>query len=707
MAGTLALLLLAAGAQPAWSQEPQCPSPAADSDSDSAPEAGSSTKARLNHRDPLVRDMARADLFYAEGRRDDAEAIYRRLAAAAPDKRQSARRAMLKLARSASSRADFVSAERHVREATGAGALPEIKARGRRLGAQIATRRSIVEADAALAALDPLIAHGRIGEAVGAGRQLLERPCPLPVDYAARVRIRLAQAYRAGGDFTAGTSEAREALAAATTPRVRERAQASIAEIEAAVRIAEARATVQRANALSAAGDPAAAIALLEPLLAAQPPLPGELATTMRLRLANTYAQANRFEAATAMLEPVLAAPIAGGDAALDAEQYDAAARIYLARAGHLQETRADRDAAVAYRQVLAWDRPASPEVVGSARLGLARSLGRVGDRKGALEQIALVRTPDASASLIERADRLLVSLDNGVPFDRLVGYVQAGVAYDSNAPTLVSAIRDEDDDIPFPPGRKFDDGHVRVDARLQYRTALGQGADYFDVVALGSRTLQFELPELDRTRLGVRAGPAFVLGSRSVLKLGGQFDIDWRDDRFRSSEPGATIGIEHELSDTLALGTTYTMAWHNDYQDERDGLHHEVETQLRAQLSDADAFSLNARVKREEGRLDRVENWRFLAGTALRHRWPASGTIEPFVEVGAEAERVVYDGRELDDTRRRDWKLNLEAAAGADIARQWRLRVHYNYFDIDSNQAARERIANHQAGLTVRYSWR
>ena len=381
--------------------------------------------------------------------------------------------------------------------------------------------------------------------------------------------------------------------------------------------------------------------------------------------------------------------------------------RIRLARANNLQARGLYPQSGAAYRQLLASDPPVVPEVRDSARLGLARALERQGDRTGALEQVALVRADPASPRLLERADSLLSDIQGGVPMNRLVGYVETGIAYETNVPTRVSAVEDDSDDqLGFPGNQRFEDWHGRIEARLQYRHQLSDDGDYLDLSAAGLRTFQFDLTELDRSRVELRAGPVLAsAGGSTEFLLGGEFDVEWRGSNFRSSEPGLYVGIRQRLGIRSSATATYTIGWHNDYVDQRDGVHHSVELALRHEASDADVLRAVVRGTREGAELDRYRNWRLRGGLSWTHRWPASGRIEPFLELGGDAERVFYDGL-TSGIERRDWRLRANAEAGVDIGRNWRASANYGFYDINSNVPNSRRLPNHQVGLNLRFSW-
>lgn len=698
LTGAAVIALACHPSSPAGAEETECPVPGSEGKGDGS--AGRSAAARLRDRDPLVREIARADLLYDDGRRDEAAAIYRKLAEARPDRRRTARRANLKLAQAAIAAGDLAMAESYVAQASGAGMPPDLRARAQRLRAAIGHRRGVDASDLALERVDALVEARQFDAAISETEALLVRPCPFPVDYRSRVKIRQANIYRARGEFAEARARALDARARATTEKGRERVAVLMAEIDAAERAAELRVTIERGNAALAAGDPSTAIAIFEPMLQLSP-LPGDLDNTVRLRLARAYSQAGQHDAAIAVLGPLLASP-----GPLSAEDQEAAARIHLARADHLQENGRLDDAATAYRQLAEWQPPLTAEIRDSGRLGLARVLARRGDSKGALEQATLVREAATTPRLVERADNLLADIQDEPPLNRLVGYVQVGVAYDSNAPTLVSSLRDDDDDVDFPADRRFDDVHASLAARLEYRHQLGQGSDYIDAVLSGLRTVQLDLPQLDRTRIELQAGPVLALSDGTRIEFGGQFEAEWRGDRFRSSEPGAYVGLSHDLSDRLSASAVYAIGWHNDYRNERDGTDHSLDTRLRFDIGEGDVLSVTMRADREGAELKRFRNWGLLGGLALRHRWHSEGRIVPFIEAGGEVERVIFDGLTTAGEKRRDWKVRMTAAVGADIDRAWRARLHYSFFDLSSNVPGRSRLADHQVGLSLRYTW-
>ena len=650
--------------------------------------------------------MTRADAAYAAGRRDEAAAIYRRLANSPPDRRQTARRAKLKLAQIAIGDGDFAAADSLIDAATAPGAIPAVITRGRELRAKVADRRNLAADETALEGIDALVASGQFDEAMAATEPLLSRSCPNPEDYEARVILRRAQILRARGDLAGAHALADSAMAKATTERMRGRATMFIGEVEAAQRLADLKLKIDGANTLLASGDAAGAIAILEPLLAL-PDLPRELDSPVRLRLARAYAASERYDAATAVLQPLLPGANPAAVTALEPADYDAIARIYLARADWLQTNKRAPEATLAYQDVLSWSPPINPEIRDSGRLGLARTLAAQGDRKGAIEQIELVRTAATSPRLVERAAALFADLEDGTPLNRLFGYVEAGVAYDTNAPTRLSALRDDDgSDIALPTDRRFDDVSASLAARLQYRHQLGDDGSYLDFSAMGLKTVQADLPQLDRTRIELAVGPSFPINDSTELRFGGQFTIEWRGDRFRSSEPGVYVGLRHKLSDKATVTATYTIGWHNDYRIERDGTDHSFEGQLRIRPTDADVWTFDLRAEREGGRVARVRNWGLLAGADWHHRWRSDGSVEPFIEVGGEVERVFYD-EELPNPARRDWRWKLGAEAGVEIDHNWRISATYTFYDLSSNIPERNRIADHQIGVNIRYIFR
>lgn len=693
---SLAALVMAGTVGSARAQELRCEAP---TDSVGTTSIGTTAADRLRDANPGVRAMARADMLSDEGRQEEAAAIYRRLAAAPTDRRQTARRANLRLAQAAMSAGDFQLAETYVATAMRAGANADLQSRGRRMRATIAYRRGIAASEAALDD-DALVAAGRTDEAIQATQNLLTRPCPYPADFHARVKTRLARIYRAKGDFASARAIAMDAQASATTPNIKRGAALLITEIDTAEQVAQMRARIEQANGFITAGNSAAAIAIFEPMLAGPPPLPAELDTTVRLRLARALVQSGRHADAVALVEPLRSAP-----SQLNADESETAARIYIAQAANLLATGNSGEAAIAYQQVLNWNPEVVPELRDSARLGLGRALAAQGDRTGALQQVALVRDGGSSPELIERARNLFADIQEEAPLNRLFGYIEAGVAYDSNAPTLVSAVRENDDDLPFAPNQRFDDMHAKIAARLQYRQQLGESANYMDFGVSGLRTFQKDLPQLDRTRVEVAAGPVFVSAAgKTELRIGAQFVAEWRGDRFRSSEPGIYLGVKHRITPRLSAAAKYGLAWHNDYRDERDGIDHTLDTQIRYELTDADVLTFDLRAEREGGKIDRVRNWGLSAGGGWRHRWPNSGSVVPFVEIGGDVERVRFDGLTSTGQKRRDWRVKAEAAVGADIDGKWRARLHYAYYDVSSNVIERNRLPNHQVGFTVRY---
>lgn len=696
-----------AGASSANAQVARCPIPGyeRDDDASSREQVGGGSQSR----DPRAREMTRADAAYAAGRREEAAAIYRRLANASPDRRQTARRAKLKLAQVAIAEGDLALAESYIDAATAPGAITAVVTRGRELRAKVADRRNLAADETALDTIDALVANGQFDEALAATEPLLGRSCPNPEDYGARVILRRAQILRAKGDLAGARAVADTAMANASTERIRGRITTFIGEVEYSQRVADLRLTIDRANALLAAGDAAGAINILQPLLALSD-LPRELDGPVRTRLARAYADTEQYDAAIAVLQPLLPGANPAGGSALEPGDYDAIARIHLARADWLQKARRAPEATLAYREVLGWSPAVNPEIRDSARLGLARTLAAQGDRAGALEQIELVRSAATSPRLIERADDLFADLEDGTPLNRLFGYVEAGVAYDTNAPTRLSALRDDDgSDIVLPIDRRFDDVSANVAARLQYRHQLGEDGSYLDFSASGLRTMQVDLPQLDRTRIELAVGPSFPLGNGGTeIRFGGQYSIEWRGDRFRASEPGVYVGLRHKLNENVSATATYTVGWHNDYRSERDGTDHSLEGQLRIRPSDADVWTFELRAEREGGQVARVRNWGLLAGAGWRHRWRSEGSIEPFIEVAGEMERILYDDDDVSPgPARRDWRWKLEAGAGVEIDRTWRISANYAYYDLTSNIPARNRIADHQIGITIRYIFR
>ena len=188
-------------------------------------------------------------MLYDEGRREEAAAIYRKLAGARPDRRQTARRAQLRLAQVALAARDFAAAENSVQLALAGRAPADIQSRAQRLRTQIAYRRQIAAAETELEQVDALVTAGNLDAATGATQRLLVRACPYPPDYPARVKTRLARIYRAKGDFATARATALDAQASAQTPGIRQGTQELIAEIDAAALAAQLRGTITQANA--------------------------------------------------------------------------------------------------------------------------------------------------------------------------------------------------------------------------------------------------------------------------------------------------------------------------------------------------------------------------------------------------------------------------------------------------------------------------
>lgn len=704
---TLILLLATTGVcMPTAAIAAACPTPS-DGQGPSAPVIAGKVPT-----DPTARALYDADAMRRAGKRAEADAVYTRLLKTPSDRRETSRRAALRLAQSALTRGDYGVARDYAARAGAKGASVDIVAQARQLTKRIDHAQTMNARGNAYEALSARRAAGaEAAELIPAYTALLAAPCPYAEDYHARIHLQIADLEAESGNIDA----ARAALATATqeaasvtdptrATRIRERAALAVRDIDASILIREGDALADADPA-----DTAGANARYRQVLAmAPPPSVGRLISA-HFGLSNAAADKGDFAAARAELDTAkaLAPPeqvqrveLKYGQLAQREIDFRARGRIDIAQTGsrtHPTESLAMLD------EVIAQQPAPSPAVIQSAQLTQADILRRERYCVKARSIVQTVTAAPQNERLTERANAILARIEADNPKQSLHGSVVTGISYDTNAPALVNSLRTEVDDDGYPNTQRFDDTSALVRLALDHRVRLNDNGDQWRTRFSGLQTAQFTLDRIDRTVLDIESGPYFNLpGARLTVGIVAVAAAEWRSGDFVQSNFGGGINFEKRLAGQMVLGGGYELTKRSDRRAGLDGTSHYGRLWLRDTIGVGQTLRGEAILQRRDVDNPALDTWRYGGSIAYSYDWGDRDVMGYSISV--EPGYQFIDFRTVSGFSRHDKRLTGDVEAALTIRRKWLVSLVYQLNDINSNSPIGDRFANHRFG--IRFGW-
>ena len=664
---------------------------------------------------PLSRALWDADNLRRAGRVTEADAGYTKLLRAGVDRRQTARRAALRLAQSAIAREDYASARSYLDQAARSGALPEVREDVERLRLTVSYREGIAAARTRFASVDGARDAGaEPAVLIPQYRALLGQSCPYPDDFPARLHWRLASELEESADYDG--AEAELAAAEGALPPAY---AATDKGVELKGQLAQARTDLTAGKELARAAtlqesDPAGARQAITGVLAASPAPSPRVIERARYRLASNLASTGDFAGAREQLalirasldaaDPQATTRLSEAETQLAQREIDAAAREKLAAADAI---RADHpyQAIDSYRAVIDQTPPVSPAISDGARIDLADTLRRERFYAAGREELAKVSTPPATPVIGERAAAIGQRFDLDTPANSLTGEIGAGLFYDSNAPALVNALRTEVDDVGYPNEQKFDDGVAMLRGQLAYRGKMSDNYDYWLATGTVTRTEQFDLHRLDRTLVELATGPVFNLPEqRMTVSVAATYDYERRGGDFLQENYGVFAAVQKRFDPGLELEVTYAFTKRNDTRRDLDGHNHDIQVWLQTNLGNGHDLRPRLRIQRRNVERATFDTWRTAGELRYRYIWGDPSTQQYGISIAPEYERFSYRRGLSPAAKRKDDRFDVTGEFFVRFRRQFEVGVEYRYLDTDSNFLSGERLPNHRVGLTTRW---
>lgn len=662
--------------------------------------------------EPAARAFYDADIMRRAGRREEADTIYTRLLTTPADRRQTARRAALRLSQSALTRDDYAVARDFAARAAAKGANADIAAQASYLVKRIDYAQTVAARGAAYDAVSARrIAGEPAAELLPAYDALLAAPCPYAEDYHARIHLQIADVKAESGDVDGARASlgdaAREATSLADparTTRIRERAAQAERDIDASLLIREGDALADADPA-----DTVGAEARYRQVLAMTPPPSVSRLISAHFGLSNIATDRGNFAAARAELDTAksLATPeqmprVDQKFAQLAQREidYTARGRIDIAQTGsrtHPTESLAMLDAVIAQQ-------PApSPAVIQSAQLTQADILRRERFYVKARSIVQTVTAAPQNERLTERANAVLARIEADNPKQSLHGSIVTGISYDTNAPALVNSLRTEVDDDGYPNNQRFDDTSALVRAQIDHRVRLNENGDQWRTRFTGLQTAQFKLDRINRSVLDVETGPYFNLpAARLTLGIVAIAAGEWRSGDFVQSNFGGGINLEKRLAGQMVLGAAYELTKRSDRRAGLDGTSHNGRLWLRDTVGLGQTLRGEAVILRRDVDNPALDTWRYGASLAYSYEWGDRDTVGYTVSVEPGYQFIDY--RRFAGFDRHDERITADVEAGATFRRQWYAGLIYQLNDVNSNTLSGERLANHRFGIRFGY---
>lgn len=651
-----------------------------------------------------------ADELRRAGRNDEAAAIYQKLLSTPRDKRQTARKAQLRLAQYELTNNRFDAARQLIESARRPGANAAIRREAGYVARRLEYELAVNAAELKFSQLE--MQRGNAENPVPLLPEyqgLLSLPCPYPDDFRFEIHDRMASINSDADNFEAAQQE----LAAAEAELVNISGQRHAALQDKMVqRKADLAA---RKTIASADGDGAEAAKRekYDQVIGSVPPPSPQLRVRAHLLAADSYMRERNFAAAAGRID--LAAQIPTN------EVIPAAARIDRARAKlaerkadfefrqRLQEINAvrsvDARAAIPQYRVLIDQNPQAVALP-QARIALADALRQARYFREAHALTAELAQQQNPPEIAERIARLQQSLDKSTPDSTWAGQVKLASYYDTNAPTLATELREEDDGLIFPLDKRADDGVVDLDARIAHSVRFSDDYHYWETELHARKTEQFNLSPIDRLVVEFNSGPAFNLPDQSaVLKVAGLFRWETRGDRFLRSNYGGTIELDRRMSRSANAKILFSVVKNNDTRDFLDGTFLALRGTVDFKINPSTRLAPLVMLERRETRDPRFDNSRLALGGSYSYEWGGE-VLRRGIDLDARYKWVRYD-RDPGVLPRNDRRFQAGVTGWMDLSPKYRAFVEFRHNNPGSNYANLERLSNDRIGAGVIFTFR
>ena len=765
------------------------------------PSTSSSKSSSRVPTDPNQRAIYDADALRRDGREEEAIALYRKVFNAPSDRRQSRRRAALRLAQYEIRQDNFDAAQEFVAVATAPGATSSITSQAEYLEQVIAYEREETQAQNRLETVDAMRRAGAPKDQLISGYEaILSLECPYPDNLKFRAQMRIADVYASEGEFIVARQaldEAQEQIPAGliASPRGQEYLAA----------IAQRRVDLAAEENLFAADklgddDYAAAVRLHKEVLASSPAPSDKVLTRARYSLVSLYAASGDFDEARAMIDSIAASTASDDESSrtyLMEKAIDLNARERIAQASALRETdrpaerqlltsilsmapppsqstiyrvhyklsdsyakdrmfdkaqaeldivrellassegrsterlelaedrlaqreidmavrdrlsdlrevrgESPRRAISSYHELIEQNPAPSPQITDRVRLELADTLSREGYYGDARTTIAAVEADPSSDAVRDRAAELGQRLDEDAPQQSLHGRVGLALFYDSNAPSIVSELRTEQNDTGFPLDQRFDDGVAVITSSLTHRVRLDSSYNYWQTDVGALKTFQFDLTSLDRAVIDFATGPVFNLpDQRATAYIAGQYSRERRGGNFLRELYGVELGATKRLGEDLRAKVRLNISHNNDTRPDLDGMYYDLSGALTFSLPGRKSVTPEIRVQVRDIDDPRLDTKRYGARVTYAQRW-GDDELQYGVTVAPQYQFIRYDNRDLSG-RRQDQKIDGTAEVWMRIDQRYEFAIEYRYLKSTSNTAGRDRLANHRIGISTTF---
>jgi len=658
--------------------------------------------------DPAGIRFQKADDLRRVDRDSEAAEIYRELTKAPADRRQTARKAALRLAQYELANNRFDAARGLVDSATRSGANPAILREGAYIRKRIDYDLAVARAEGRLAEVEMKRTSSVAPLSLLPEYQfLLTMACPYPDDFQLEVHERMAMIHGDAGNFDMARQEMASAdaqLANVTGPRL------AILRDKLAVRRAdlEARALIAGAATLPEIEKRAAYDRILT-----MTPAPGEqLLIRAHLLAADSHMRENDFAKASERIElasrysaeatTLAAVRLDRSRSKLASEQADYLFRNKLQQIDALRSTSPDKS--IPQYRALIGAYPAA-EAIDQAKLALADALRQERYFAEARSIVDAVAAAPTSPKTPDQVARMRSRLDKSSPDQMVRGQIRMASYYDTNAPTLATELREEQDDIVYPLNQEFDDGVLDLDGRLTYSKRISDNYDYWETELHARKTTQFNLTPLDRAIFDITSGPVFNLpASRATLRVAGLFRWESRGGDFLRANYGGLLEGTKRLSSAADARLLLSAVHNNDTRPSLDGTYLTARGSVDFQISDSVRLTPTIAFERRDVRSATLDNSRIAVGATYSVAWP-SDTHPKGLDLAARHQWVRYD-RVAGVANRNDSRFEASATGWIEITPKTRLFAEYRYNNPNSNYANLERLENNRVGVGVVFSF-
>ena len=644
----------------------------------------------------------KADDLRRAGRGDEAANIYQKLLSTPRDKRQTARKAQLRLAQYELSNNRFDAARELVEAATRPGANDSIRAEAAYISKRIDYDLAVSSAELKFSQLEmkrraaedatPLLPEYEA---------LLSLTCPYPNDYHFELYDRMASINQDAGNFAAAKellAKSNAELANISDQRIgtlREKLTQRAADLEARTAIASVENDPDEARKRQR----------YDMVLASNPAPSAQLKVRAHLLAADSYMRERNFSAAAERIE--LAAQIPTNELTPASVRIDRArAKLAERKADHefrerLQEINAlrslDARAAIPQYRVLI-DQNSRAPALPLAKVALADAMRQAryyGESRAILAELSQQQNP---ANVSESIARLQQNLEKNSPDSSLRAQVRIAGYYDTNAPTLATELREEDDGIAYPLNQKFDDGVIDLDARIAHSARISSSYHYWDTELHARKTEQFSLSPIDRLVLDVNSGPRFNLPDQAAqLRVAGLFKWESRGSEFLRSNYGGTVALEKRVSRSVDAEVVFTAIRNNDTRDFLDGTFLTLRSSIDFRIDRAQRLSPLVTLERRETRDPRFDNSRLAIGGSYSRQWGEEG-LRKGVDLDVRYQWVRYD-RDPGVLPRNDRRFQAGVTGWMDLTPKIRAFAEFRHNNPSSNYTNLERLANDRIG--------